>query len=464
MPRVIVVGAGISGLSVAFNLVSRGMPLTDLCILESSDRVGGNIRTARTDGFVIEGGPNGFLNNVPATLSLITDLGAENQVLPSNQSSAKRYIFRNGRLRQIHAHPLRFLSSGVLPLAGALRVALEPLIPKGGYPEESVYDFAARRIGHRAATILVDAMVSGVFAGDSRQLELASAFPKMADMEARFGGLVKAMRALGKERRLSGKVPASRSGPAGPGGHLTSFKDGLETLSGILHAHLRDAIHTGCAVDSVSRSDRGYSIVCKNGDSFEAPSVVLACPARNAATAISALSPQLSAEMAQIAYASINVVSLAYRASELSQIPDGFGFLVPRGQGPRILGSLWSSSIFAHRAPPGSVLLHTMIGGAHDPAAAALSDGELVDLARADLLTTMNLTALPLFERIFRYENGIAQYRPGHQARLTRMKLQLNSLEGLFISGSSYGGISVNHCVEEAPLVAGRVMDYLKGT
>jgi len=215
-------------------------------------------------------------------------------------------------------------------------------------------------------------------------------------------------------------------------------------------------------ITAIERTPGGYSVLTASGDSFGADAVVLACPARNAAPSVATLSPELSAEMAAIAYSSIAVLSLAFRASELSRIPDGFGFLVPRGQGPRILGCLWSSSIFRHRAPPGSVLLHVMTGGAQDEAAVSLSDDALIETALADLKLIMNISASAQFARIFRYAHGIAQYQPGHQARLARMGVLLEGLSGLFISGSSYGGISVNHCVEEAPRVAAKVMSFLE--
>jgi len=472
MPKVVVIGAGVSGLTIGWELLSRGLAQEDLAVLEAGDRPGGNIWTEKVDGFTVEAGPNGFLNNSPPTLDLVGRLGMDDRLLPSRSAAAIRFIFRKGRLHRLPTSPPALLGSPLLSWPGRLRIFMEPLIPKGGGPDESVFDFAARRIGREAAAVLVDAMVSGVFAGDARRLELRAAFPRMADMEERYGGLVKAFLAMRKRQRPrpgagapAGDAPsaaAPRGGPAGPGGHLTSFKDGMEELVRTLAARLGSSLRPRSAVAAIAREGPSFRIDLSGGERLSAEALVLSCPAPIAARLVRGLDGDLASALGDIPTAPVAVVATMYKLADLEREPFGFGFLVPRGQGVRILGSLWTSSIWEGRAPEGTALLRTMIGGAHDPDGAFLDDAEMLDVVARDLAAAMGLTAAPVLHRIYRHRLGIPQYPPGHTALRLRIRKRLNeSHPGLFVSGSSYGGVSVNHCVAEAPKVADRVMERL---
>lgn len=463
--RVLIVGGGFSGLAIAWHLQRHcGLAPAELAVLEATARTGGNIASLHKDGWVLEAGPNGFLDNAPATLSLVDDLGLTHQLLPSNQASAKRFIWRAGKLRRISAHPGAFLASGILPLPGVLRVALEPFVPaKRDNAPESVFDFARRRIGRHAAELMVDAMVSGVFAGNARELELASAFPNMAAMERQYGGLFRAMWAKKRAARRQQIARAKIGGPEGPAGKLTSFREGFETLPQALALHLNDSIVTGADVTDLARIDGQYRLTTSDGRHWQAPSVVLACPAQAAARISAALHPGLSTELDAIPTAPITVVALAFRAADLPGLPDGFGFLAPRHQELRMLGCLWSSSIFAHRAPPGGVLLQAMFGGAHSPNTAHLPSDTLAAWAQEELATAMRIAHPPQWTHVFRHPLGIAQYPLGHRARMKRIRATLTSdLPGLHIAGSAYDGISVNHCATEAPKVAQAVAQEMR--
>jgi len=465
MPRVVIVGGGISGLAVAFELFELGVPSGDVVVLEAKDRPGGNIQTEQTDGFVIEGGPNGFLANSPATFNLVERLGMEDRVLPSRDAAAIRYIYRNGRLHQIPSGPASFLSSPMLSLPGRLRIFGEPFVKKGGHDEESVFDFASRRIGKEAAAVMVDSMVSGVFAGDSKNLELRAAFPRMRELEVRYGSLVKAFLSLRKKRPATGgpaparpskiRIPRSR----GFGSRLVSFKNGMEEIITYLADRAGDSLRVGSPVASLAGDGGSYRVTLRSGEELQADRVVLACPAPHAAGIVSGVDGELAGVLSTIESASITVVATAFREEDLGGEPLGFGFLVPRTEKVRILGCLWSSSIYDGRAPKGRVLLRTMIGGAHDPEAVTLSDDELLRIVRGELDTTMGFEADPVFHRIYRYREGIPQYTPGHTARRLRILELLEGHRGLFVSGNSYGGVSTNHCIAEAPKIAKSVLE-----
>lgn len=448
MGDVVVIGAGIAGLSCADEILRRD-PLGSLLVIEAQDRIGGNIRTSREEGFTFEWGVNGFLDSVPETLELVDRIGLTGELLPAGDSAGKRYIYREGRLREIPLHPLRFFGSGLLSLGGRLRILGEPFAAAGKEEDESVFSFAARRIGREAAEILVDSMVSGVYGGNARRLSLAATFPKMAEMEQEHGGLVRALMARRREAR---KHKRSGGGPAGPAGTLTSFRGGMEILTRSLGERLgRTRLRLGAPVREVVRRGAGYRITCDGqSGSIETERLVVAVPARAAAECLRALDPAIGEPLREIETASIAVVALGYRTADLAEEPRGFGFLAPRGQGLRILGCLWDSSVFAERAPAGWTLLRVMIGGAHDPEAVSLDGDALLAIALRDLRVSMKIEAEPSVVRVFRHPLGIPQYTIGHPARLRVIDARVAENPGLALVGNSYRGIAVNSCVKEA--------------
>jgi len=457
-PQVVVVGGGIAGLATAFYveraLERRGMP-GEVTVLEAGPRLGGNIQSEAADGFLVEWGPNGFLDNAPSTLSLARDLGLDAQVVKADPRAAVRYLWRNGRLHELPTGLWSLLKSQVLSPWGRVRILLEPFQPTGPADrDESVRAFGVRRIGREAADTLVDAMVSGVFAGDAETLSLASAFPKMRAMESEHGSLVKAMIARRKSRA---------GGPAGPGGTLTSFRDGMETLPRALGRHLTGRVRTRAPVTGLTRSasTAPWTVHVEGAADITADHIVLAVPAPMAGTVVEGVSPELADVLRTMPTAGLAVVTLGYPESALAGVPDGFGFLVPRSEGLRILGCLRDSTIFSGRAPHGQALLRVMIGGAHDPEAVRLSDPALLEIVRRELTTTLGVVAEPTLVRIFRHPLGISQYTLGHRGRLSSVQEILGTLPGLTLSGSSYLGVSMNACIENAAREAEEVATNL---
>jgi len=452
---VVVIGAGVSGLTVAFELLDRAERLggrLDLVCLEAADRAGGNIRTDRDRGFTCEAGPTGFLDNAPATVTLVRRLGLGERLVRATDAAAARFLWRAGALRAVPMGAAAFLGSGILSTRGKLRLLAEPFASRSTAPDESVYSFAARRIGPEAARVLVDAMVSGVYAGNVRELSLGATFPKMRKMEQEHGSLFRAMLA---RRRTAKKEGVAAGGPAGPGGTLTSFRTGLEELTAALAERLGKRLRLRTPVRQVSdMGRRGFRILLEEGAPLEADAVVLACPAWHAAPIVEDMDPALAGAMRDIPSAPLVVVHTGFSRMAFAEVPQGFGFLVPRGQGPRILGTLWISNIFPGRTPEGAVLFTTMVGGAHDPGVMELGEAEIMRIVREDLKRTMGVTVAPFFSRMVRWERGIPQYTLGHPDRLAGIDQALARHAGLWVTGNSYRGISVNACVEEAPGVA----------
>ncbi len=454
---VVVVGGGISGLATAYFLI-RKRPDLRVVLCEKDSDVGGTMQTSHCEGFVVEHGPNGFLTNKPHTLDLCRELGVEGYLLPSSRETRHRFIYTGGRLREIPLNPLKFmLGSAILSPFGKLRLLGEVLVPpRRDGADESLSQFALRRLGREALERLLDPMVAGVYAANPDQVSLKSTFPTIYELEQRYGGLIKGMLALQREK---GKGEKRVGGPAGPGGELTSFKEGVSFLPKALARVLGDRVLTGCTVTGVGRSKDSFLVRTEEGI-IETRRVVIASPAYAAAEMVKGLDGDLHRELSQIPYAPMGVVALGYSKEEVGK-PSGFGLLVPRGEGLSILGVLWDSSIFHNRAPEDRVLIRVMVGGARQPHLALQPPQSLLATALEGVRITMGLDAKPLFSRVFSFPRAIPQYVVGHSQRLKRIEEILKGVPGLFLGGNAYRGVGLNDCVKSSREVADRVVDSL---
>jgi oxygen-dependent protoporphyrinogen oxidase len=461
MLEALIVGGGISGLAVAHASGLQNRPGT--CELwESTDRLGGTIGTDRVDGYSIDWGPNGFLDREPLTLQLVEEIGLKDRLEPANAKSEKRFIAKHGQLHPVPFSPARMISTKLLRPLEKARVFCEPFIRgRRDDGEESVFDFAARRIGRAAAETFVDPMVSGIYGGLARELSLPACFPIMREMELRYGGLVKALIARQLERRRArgnaGQPKRKSGGPAGPGGHLTSFKSGLDVLINRLGARLDPIIRKNRRIVSIRRIEAGWEIADQTGIKVRARNLVLACPAFASAELARDFDRDLSDALNAIPYAPIAVVATGHRREDVGHPLDGFGFLIPRTQGLRTLGSIWTSSIFEERAPEGFVQFRTMLGGAGDPSVMELSDEKLWQTVQRELDPLIGIPRDPTFLRIYRWERGIPQFKTGHRERRARIERLTGAHPGLFVIGNAYYGVGLNDCVKLAYKIARQI-------
>lgn len=459
MMRIGVVGGGPSGLSVAWDLKRRAEASdrdVELVVFEAQQRPGGKAWTESESGYQVEVGPEGFLDSSPRTLEVARELGIAERILPASPGAKSRFLFVDGKLQRLPMSPPAMLRSGLLSLSGRLRVFLEAFQPRSKAEDESIASFARRRLGREAAHKLVGSMVSGVHAGDPEQLSMPAAFPRMVQMEQEYGSLTRALIAkMRKARREGGELGG---GPAGPGGHLTSFEGGMKDLVRAYSECLGDRVRYQTPVASVRRYGESWELRLEEGGAEIFDRLVVATEPWQAATLVNDLDPSLASDLSGIKPASITVVALGYHESDLTQPNEGFGFLAPRGEGLRILGCIWSSSIFPNRAPEGRVLLRVMIGGATDPAATDTADDELTEIVLRDLERSMHLKVQPDMLKVIRWRRGIPQYTLGHLERLRRVDARLESHAGLFLHGNGYRGISLNDCVKWSQSVADRVL------
>lgn len=448
-----VVGGGISGLTFAFLAQRRG--LGEVVVLEQGEQAGGHLRTEWLDGYCCEWGPQGFLDNAPETLALVGALGLEKALLRAAEAAADRFILRNGKLRRLPTSPAKFITSDVLSLTGRLRVVLEPWQRPSRAGDESVFDFARRRIGREAAEVLVDAMVTGVFAGDPRQLSLPATFPRLRQLEASYGSLFRAMLARKKERARrgeAGKTPSPGGGPMGPGGVLTTFQRGMQQLPDALAAALGPRLRQNAAVARVRRAPEAFSLQLKSGEVVEARRVVVATPPAVTASLLGeVLDAAAEAALRDIPTVPIAVVMTGYPSEQPFRSPTrGFGFLVPARERRRILGTIFCSSTFPPHSRPGTTLLRTLVGGARQGQLAHLPDAELLPLVRQELDRCLGGNPEPELVRIVRHAAAIPQYTLGHTSRLAAITRGAAAVPGLYLLGSGYTGVAVNSCVAEA--------------
>jgi oxygen-dependent protoporphyrinogen oxidase len=461
MPTVVIVGGGVSGLSLAYRL-QQAAPHVAITLLEKDDRPGGKVCTEAHDGFRVECGPNGFLDSKPTTVALCRDLGLGDRLITASEAAAKnRYLFLRGRLRRLPDSFGSFLRSPVLSWRGKWGLLTERFrAPRRDGGDESIDAFARRRAGDEVADVLADAFVTGIHAGDPKLLSLRATFPRLAELEEHYGSVMKGFAATARQRRAEARA---RGEVYQRPGRMWSFREGLQALIDGLRAGLRSAPLLGAAVRRVERREGQPAwTVCGEGQQrWGADAVVLACPAYEQATILADLDAELAQRVGGIAYNRVAVVALGFREADVPLSLDGFGFLVPQRDGRDLLGVQWCSSIFPDRAPPAAVLLRAMCGGWARADMVGWDDARLLAAVRAELRAAMGVTAEPVFRRIVRWERAIPQYHLGHRERVAGIEARAQRHPGLFLAGNAYRGVALNDCTEQAEALAAEVARFV---
>ena len=466
MIRVVILGAGISGLSTAYaveQLAKQAELEVETLVLEKLDRMGGKIWSVREEGFLCEWGPNGFLDSKPMTLDLCRQLGIDGQLLRSDDNARKRYIYSDKVLHRLPENGPSFLKSQLISWPGKMRLACEMLIPaKRDGEDETLAEFARRRLGAEALDKLIAPMVSGIFAGDPETMSLKSCFPKIQQLELEHGGLLRAMVKLAKRKRAEQKAGKVVASAAGPGGVLTSFLQGIQQLTDGTAAALAGEVRIGQGVARIEQKSQGFLLHLEDGRQVDADLVVSAIPANALAGMLDEMAAKTSRLLREIPYSPMNVVCFGYLRERIARDLNGFGYLIPKAEGCHILGTLWDSSIFPNRAPQDKVLLRSMMGGATNPGAIELSEDEVKARVMGDLRQIMGISAEPDFVRIFRHSHAIPQYTRGHFARLQAIAESLKGHPDLFLTGNAFYGVGLNDCVQASNQAATRVIERLQ--
>ena len=450
MRRVAIIGGGISGLAAAFELEEQRKAGVDLeyVLYESSPRLGGVLRTEQIDGCLVEAGPDSFVTEKPWAADLCRTLGLGDQLIGSNDADRKTYILTRGRLVEMpdglmFMVPTKILPTGFSPLFSwktKLRMSQELFHPPRAVDhDESVADFVERHYGREMVDRLADPLLSGVYGGESANLSVRAVLPRFAEMERTHGSLGRAMLAA---RKKMSKGPRKAAPPL-----FTSLKNGMQHLAEAVTARLTpDSLLTNAPAQAI-QPQAGCWVVSAGMKSDQFDAVVVALPGLAAANVIRLASAELAAELAAVQYSSSITVGLGYDREVRRSLPPGFGFLVPRSEGKRLLAATFVHNKFPHRAPEDRALLRCFFAGTHADNVWPLSDDQIVSIVRNELQQIIGLRGEPLFARVYKWQSAMAQYSVGHLERLERIERLRQQLPGLTLAGNAYRGIGVPDCV-----------------
>jgi oxygen-dependent protoporphyrinogen oxidase len=440
---VIIVGSGLSGLSVA-HFLQKYQPGARLVILEQSSRAGGAIQSFQQDGFLAEWGPHGFLDNVEASRELLLNTGLDKEAQKAHLEKFVRYVCLNSKLNLIPQNPKKIIASDLVSLSAKLRV-LADLWKKPHPEEQTVADWAAHRFG---ASLLpfIDAVLTGTYAGDMNRLSIDATFPGIRKLELESGSVIRGLLKKRKQAKAEKQNKPRKRLPA-----MVSFPQGMGRLPDVL-AEDKD-LRLNTAVESISSNGETWQVQTAAGE-HEAASVVLALSVNQSLGLLSRTTGLQgpAAPVPSIPEAKIVTVVLGF--TDTAKIPFGFGFLAPEQEKRFILGALFSTHMFPGRAPAGHVMLEALVGGRRHPEKLNLSDADLISKSYEDLKQLIDLPAPPCFTKVLRPKHGIPQLELGYPQLLAwRNQLaQLNS--GLHICGFGWEGIGINDMTKAAQQVA----------
>ncbi len=443
MPDFIVIGAGISGLTVAHKLVKAGK---DVVILESSGNAGGKIATERINGYLLEAGPNSLRIENQETIDLMEECGLSSRAIEANPNSKKRYILKNGKWVKIPSNPSEGISTSLFAFGSKLRILVEPFIPKTKLNDESAASFISRRLGKEIFDYAADPFISGIYAGDPRKLSMKYAFPQIWKLEQDHGSLLNGMM-KGRKGQTKKKIKT----------RVVSFPEGLSELTDAIKSHLATQIQFHNGALQIERMGNVFSATTSEG-TLEARQIIFASPAYDVAQMMNFIAPDLSKLLIAIDYPPVAVVYVGYLEDQLATVPEGFGGLIPSKENRKILGVIFSSSNFPDRAPEGHLLLTILMGGARNPEIVGWSDGKIIETASSEVSDLLKPRGAPVFQHIKLWKRAIPQYNLGYGAVLDAIECTEKDNPGLHFIGNYRGGISVGACIKHATELAKRLV------
>jgi len=446
--RVCVIGGGISGLCVAYRLKRSGV---DVTLFEKSESAGGSIKTVIRDGFLYEHGPNSALAS-RELLDLIGELGLSEQIAVPNPNAKNRLVVRGGKLAALPSSISSFINSRTFTVKAKIRLLKEPFVPAGSNPGESVAQFFERRLGKEIVDYAVDPFISGIYAGDPQKLSIEHAFPKLYHLEQKHGSILRGALFSKKDKavRLPKGTPRS-----------ITFKNGMQTLSDALAGKLGASLRLETSVNEIRGSLQNRYVIKNDSGDEKFDAVVVSTPARAAARLTAVIDAGLSKTLDGIYYAPVSVVITAFKCDQVTADAAGFGFLVPGVENRRILGSLWTSSVFENRAPDGYHIFTTFIGGSRGARLCELSDSEIVTIVLEELDSILGISGEPVFSVVKKWERAIPQYNIGYEKVTDAIEKFQSNNRGFFFCSNFYKGISVGDCVKNSAATAADVLEFL---
>lgn len=452
MSSIGIVGAGITGLTAAFRLRQAGH---DAQVYEAGGRPGGVVQTIARDGYRAECGPNTLMETSPVIGELIHALGLDERRLYSRPEAEKRFLVRHRQLVALPSSPPAFFASPLFSTRAKLHLLREPFVRRAPADlEESVGQFVARRLGREFLDYAINPMVAGIYAGDPWRLSVRHAFPRLHQVEREYGSLILGQILGARKRKRRGEISKQNA-------RKLSFDSGLAVLTDTLASRV-SSVHLHAPVSEIGATGGRWKVSFRDGTrpAGTHDALLLAAPAHQLAGLRLGASATAFATLGEVPYPPVASIALGFERARVKHALDGFGVLIPEVEGFHLLGTLFSSTLFPHRAPDGHVLLTSYIGGMRSPESALLEDDRLVALACADLKILLGVESLPTFVHIARYPKAIPQYEVG----FGRFKEYMDQLErdhpGLFLAGHYRDGISLSDSLVAGWNVAEKIMRH----
>jgi oxygen-dependent protoporphyrinogen oxidase len=449
MKSVAIIGAGITGLTAAFYLKRQGVPVT---VYEAGERVGGVIQSIRKNGFLAEFGPNTILETSPKIAQLVRDAGLEARKLNTDPNAEARYVVRYGRPIEMPGKPLGFFTTPLFTAKAKLAVLREPFIkPRRDGVEESIAQFVVRRFNQEFLDHAIDALVAGIYAGDPHKLSLPHAFPKLKALEDNYGSMIKGQIFGARDRKKSGEVAKDRAAKF-------SFDEGLQVLPDTLAAQLGDSVKLNSPVTKLTQTRDGWLVTMASGEAEFGAVIYCGTAYKLAELLIEAAQQRRPTEtFSEISYPPVASVVLGFRREDVAHSCQGFGMLIPKIEGFKILGTIFSSALFPNRAPAGHLNLTSYVGGARYPELALLPPDKLVEVVLTDLRALLGVKGQPAFVHTAFWPKAIPQYNVGYGKYRELLKDIEAKNPKLFFAGHYRDGVSLGDSIVSGVNIAERV-------
>ena len=450
--KVVVLGAGISGLTIAYLLNKNGF---DVNVLEKKDEPGGSIETKTEAGYLFDRGPNSGLETHQLIGQLVEELGLQNELVYANKEANKRYILKNGELHALPMSPPGLIKTNLFSAKAKLRILAEPFIGRSndGY-YQSISRFVERRLGREFLDYAINPFVAGVYAGNPDELSVKSAFPKLYELEEKYGGLiVGTIKSIRERKRRPEKSKQSAK--------MFSFKSGMNVFPQKISDFLKEKVSFETEVTSVENLNGGYRVKYAQNqkrNSIDCDILVSAIPAYAAANIVKDLDVNTAEHLLNIYYPPVLVLYIGYEKSAINRPLDGFGFLIPSKEKKSFLGAIWSSVLFPQRCENDKASFTIFVGGSRNPQFAEQDKNEIVVQVLKEFHEIMKINSDPVFITSKFWDKAIPQYNIGYIEHEKAFEEFEKNFPGFILTGNYRGGISLGDCVKSSELVYKKVI------
>ena len=438
----IIIGGGITGLSAAWEAQQNGL---FYALLEKDDRWGGKVHTEIVDlpegRAIIDGGPESFLTRKPEAWDLAGELGIRDQVIDPGGETRHMYILDGGTPVEVPLAPVKFIKSRLMSGRGKLRMMLEPFQPpKRDGADESLAGFVTRRLGREALDKFIGPILGGIYNTNPDTQSILVSSPIMREMEAEYGGLVKAV--IG--RMFSARKNKSAEVENKP--RFGAFKNGLQEMTDEIAKQLTGELRLGVEITKVEKDEKGYRVVLSNGNLLSTKTLLFATPANVASKLLEGVAGESSAKLSEIGHQNIGTITFIYKTEDAHTAVRIHGLMIPRRENRSIDAVTFTSLKMPSRAPKDYVILRVFFGGGK-PDVAEMSDADLQKTVQDELAELIGITADPVQIVPFRWLKSFPQANVGHLERVDEIEKTLP--EGIYLAGSSYRGIGVPDCIQQ---------------